>query len=326
VNERKEITSREAAELLDVKITTIQKYVREKRLVPSNEASWHIDNRKYFYEDDILKLKKELAKPGYTTGEIAKKLNLHAVTVSQYVSKGLLKAEKHIYRGREISFVSPEEYERFSNEYQKRKRSEKKEYYDKDTGIAWFQSFIKNDGTFGRILIDENRPILVTSEGSRVAINEIESCGFTPRISLEDHSYSSKKGYARFEFQYREDINNPIYDFIERCYKHLGFKNIKLGLEESSIILEIKPYLFSYDTIPQGIEKHLELYIKEGNITPSRNGLFVDSDYEILTFAAPSSLKKEIKKVSEEKNISMEELLIELVTQYLLQEKKLDHT
>lgn len=57
--------------------------MREKKLVPSNEASWHIDNRKYFYEDDILKLIKELAKPGYRTGEIAIKLNLYPVTVSQ---------------------------------------------------------------------------------------------------------------------------------------------------------------------------------------------------------------------------------------------------
>ena len=321
LNERKEITSREAAELLDVKITTIQKYVREKRLVPSNEASWHIDNRKYFYEDDILKLKKELAKPGYTTGEIAKKLNLHPVTVSQYVSKGLLKAEKHIYRGREISFVSPEEYERFSNEYQEKKRAEKKEFYDKDTGIAWFQSFIKSDGTFGRILIEENRPILVTSEGSRVAINDIVSTGFTPQNRVEDHGYSSKKGYARFEFPYLEDINNPIYDFIERCYKHIGFKNIKLGFNESVIILEIKPYLFSYDTIPQNLEKQLNLYIKEGNITPSRNGLFVDSDYEILTFAAPSSLKKEVKRSSEEKSLTMEELLLKIVTEYVSKNK-----
>jgi len=321
VNERKEITSREAAELLNVKITTIQKYVREKRLIPSNEASWHIDNRKYFYEDDILKLKKELAKPGYTTGEIAKKLNLHPVTVSQYVSKGLLKAEKHIYRGRKISFISPEEYERFSNEYLEKKRAEKKEFYDKDTGVAWFQSFSKSDGTFGRILIEENSPILVTSEGSRVAINEIGGNGFAPLTNVVDHGYSSKKGYARFEFPYEEDIINPMYDFIETCYEYTGFKNMKLGISEESIILEIKPYLFSYDTLPHDIEKHLELYIKEGNITQSRNGLFVDSDYEIFTFAAPSSLKNEVKRTCEEKSLTMEELLLEIVSDYFSKEK-----
>ncbi|WP_273130541.1 helix-turn-helix domain-containing protein [Bacillus weihaiensis] len=321
MNERKEITSREAAELLNVKITTIQKYVREKRLVPSNEASWHIDNRKYFYEDDILKLKKELAKPGYTTGEIAKKLNLHPVTVSQYVSKGLLKAEKHIYRGREISFISPEEYERFSNEYQEKKRAEKKEFYNKDTEVAWFQSFSKSDGTFGRILIEENSPILVTSEGSRVAINDMKSAGFTPRISIEDHSYSSKKGYARFEFPYEEDINYPIYDFIEICYKHIGFKNIKIGLNNSSIILEIKPYLFSYALLPQDFMKQLELYLKDGKIIPSKKGLFVNSDYEILTFSAPSLLKKEVKKISEENNLTIEELLLRIVAEYISENK-----
>lgn len=321
MDERLEITSREAAELLNVKITTIQKYVREKRLVPSNEASWHIDNRKYFYEDEVLQLKKELAKPGYTTGEIAKMLKLHPVTVSQFVSKGVLKAEKHIYRGRELSFISPEEYERFSNEYLEKKRAEKKEFYDKDLGIAWFQSFTNSNGVIGRILLEDNTPILFTSRGSKIDITEIESNGFSPRTHIVDHGYSSKKGYARFEFPYEEVIESPIYDFIEVCYEHIGFKNMKLGLFESSIVLEIKPYLFSYDRLSHVIEKQLDLYIKEGNITPSRNGLFVDSDYEILTFAAPSSLKNEVKRTCEEKSIPMEELLLEIVTGYFSKEK-----
>ncbi|RVT57233.1 hypothetical protein EM808_25190 [Niallia taxi] len=41
-----------------MKITIIQKYEREKRLLPSKGASSRIDNRKYFSENDILKLKK----------------------------------------------------------------------------------------------------------------------------------------------------------------------------------------------------------------------------------------------------------------------------
>jgi len=45
----------------------------------------------------------------------------------------------------------------------------------------------------------------------------------------------------------------------------------------------------------------LDLYIKEGKITPSRNGLFVDSDYEILTFSAPSSLKMKLKEPAKKK-------------------------
>ncbi|MEY8742797.1 helix-turn-helix domain-containing protein [Bacillales bacterium AN1005] len=316
MDERLEITSREAAELLNVKITTIQKYVREKRLVPSNEASWHIDNKKYFYEDEVLQLKKELAKPGYTTGEIAKMLKLHPVTVSQYVSKGVLKAEKHIYRGRELSFISPEEYERFSNEYLEKKRAEKKEFYDKDLGIAWFQSFTNSNGVIGRILLEDNTPILITSRGSKIDITEIESNGFSPRTNIVDHGYSSKKGYARFEFPYEEDIESSIYDFIEICYNQLGPKNLRLGLEDSNIIFEIKPYLFSNEVLTKEIYNLLNIHIEEGSLTQTRKGLFIDSDYEILTFTLPSLLKQKVKQAAEENNISMEEYLHKIVTCY----------
>lgn len=323
MDERKEITSREAAELLDVKITTIQKYVRENKLTPSNEGSWHIDNRKYFYEDEVIQLKKELAKPGYTTGEVAKKMKLHAVTVSQYVSKGLLKAEKHIYRGRELSFISPEEYERFSNEYLEKKRAERKEFYDKELGIAWFQSFSNSHGVIGRILLEKNNPVLVTSRGSKIDITELKSNGFSPRTNIVDHGYSSKKGYASFEFPYDEDINSPIYDFIEICYEQLGPKNMKISaVADTSVTLEIKPHLFPWETCSKDTLDLISSFITEGSATQSRNGLFIDSDHEIFTFSAPSSLKKQVKVLSEKRKVTMEELLSEIVSEYVSRDKE----
>lgn len=61
----------------------------------------------------------------------------------------------------------------------------------------------------------ENNLTIVTSDGLRVAINEIESCGFTPQTNIVDKGYSPKKGFARFDFPYKEDINSSTYDFIE---------------------------------------------------------------------------------------------------------------
>lgn len=312
----KELTTKEAAELLNVKTTTIHKYVKEHKLTPSNEASWHIDNRKYFYEADILRLKKEIDKPGYTTGDVAKLLNLHTVTVSQYVNKGLLKAEKHIYRGRELNFISKEEFERFSREYNEKKRSEKKDFYDKDTDTAWFQTFTNGNGGFGRILIEEYNPIFVTHSGLRIPINEIKNNNYKPQSEILDHGYISKKGYAKFMFSYEDNINYPLYDFIEICYKYLGPKNIKLGIEESTLILEIKPYLFSDNLLNEDILVLLKSTLKDGTIIPSRKGIFIDSDYELLTFAASSSIKKRVKHAADEKNITMEEFLAEIVVNY----------
>lgn len=312
----KELSTKEAAELLNVKVTTIHKYVKEGKLTPSNEASWHIDNRKYFYEADLLRLKKELGKPGYTTGDVAKILNLHTVTISQYVAKGLLKAEKHIYKGRELNFISKEEFDRFSKEYLGKKRAEKKEFYDKDSETAWFQRFANHDGMEARILIEDYEPVLVTKSGLRISINEIEVNGYLPQTLIIDHGYVSKKGYATFAFPYQDKIDYPLYNFIEICYSHLGPKNMKLGLEESILTLEIKPYVFPDNLLNENIVELLNLHIKEGSITPSRKGIYIDSDHEILTFAAPSSLKKKVKQASDEKNITMEEFLADIVSNY----------
>ena len=91
---------------------------------------------------------------------------------------------------------------------------------------------------------------------------------------------------------------------------------MKLGIEESNIILQIKPELFPKDSLPYNLDKLLYSYIKEGSITPSKKVLFIDSDFEILTFSVPNSLKKKIKKTSVEKNMTMEELLSNVISEY----------
>lgn len=55
--QRKIIKTSEAAEILQVKVSTVHKYVKEGKLKPVYEDDWQIDTTKLFYEDDILDLK-----------------------------------------------------------------------------------------------------------------------------------------------------------------------------------------------------------------------------------------------------------------------------
>lgn len=88
---------------------------------------------------------------------------------------------------------------------------------------------------------------------------------------------------------------------------------MKLGVVRIKVILEMKSYLFPYEKPPQNFNKLLSAYIKDGSVTPSKKELFIDSDFEILTFAVSNSLKQKIKKASIEKNKSMEELICEIM-------------
>jgi predicted XRE-type DNA-binding protein len=99
--------------------------VKEKKLRPVYEDKWQIDSTLLFRKEDVLKLQKQLEKPGYTTGEVAEILEIHPTTVSSYIKKGLLKAEKdfHIGLGKEVYFIKEEELERFQREYQTNNKS-----------------------------------------------------------------------------------------------------------------------------------------------------------------------------------------------------------
>ncbi|WLR42613.1 hypothetical protein LC087_18350 [Bacillus carboniphilus] len=51
----------------------------------------------------------------------------------------------------------------------------------------------------------------------------------------------------------------------------------------------------------------------EGNISLRHNGILIDSDLEVLQLYLPMSLKTKIKKKAEQDNITMDELMLELV-------------
>ncbi|KZE67968.1 hypothetical protein AWM68_17500 [Fictibacillus phosphorivorans] len=309
--ERGMITTKDAAEKLGVKSSTIHKYVKEGKLKPVYGDNWHIDATKLFYEDDVLELKKELAKPGISTGEAAELLGLHKTTITQYINKGLIHAEKKTYRGRELNFISPEELERFKLSYESKQKRERKDFYDKETGYAWFQSFEDKEGNRNnRILLNQNGdPYLSTSQNEDISIEDIKPEGYKPVYLIKDHDYIHKRGYAKFTFKPSEDV----YSIIELFYRNLGPKNLKLNLREDHFIeVEVKPILIK-EEINEIQLSTLNNSLEEGNIIVRHDGVFIDSDLEIITIAAPSGLKKKIKQDSEKDNISMEDVVLNIL-------------
>ncbi|MDE3841068.1 hypothetical protein C0966_17545 (plasmid) [Bacillus methanolicus] len=308
--EDKEIlTTKEAACELDVKPSTIHKYVKEGKIKPVYDDSWHIDGTYLFYTKDVLMLKKELVKPGITTGEAAEMLGLHHTTISQYIQKGLLRAEKKPYRGRDIYFIEPEEIERFKSNYESKKKRKRKEFYNKETGFAWFQSFIDPQGNKNnRILLGEDgEPFLRTYDNRQIPVEFIKLEGFQPINPIPDIDYIHKRGYAKFRFT----ENDTFYQIIELFYQNLGPKNMKLTIaEDLSIIVEVKPILIKDN---YNVFEELEKSLVEGSVTQRLDGIYIDSDLEIITIAAPSQLKKLIKEDADKLNINMEDLVLKIL-------------
>ncbi|MCM3708671.1 helix-turn-helix domain-containing protein [Cytobacillus firmus] len=309
--EREMITTNEAAEILKVKPSTIHKYVKQGELKPVYEDNWHIDNTKLFYKEDVLELSKKKGKPGITTGEASKLLGLHTATIFQYIQQGLLAADKKLYKGREFYFISPEELERFKSFYEEQKRNEGKDFYDKDTNYAWYQEFLSPEGKDSNFLLlnEDRQPYLQTQNGEHIPYKEIEKAGYKPVKKISDIGYKTQKGFAKFSFMESQEF----YRTMGLFYSKLGPKNIKVFLDKKNkITVEVKPILIK-DDIPDYIFSLLEESIIEGAISKRLEGVFIDSDMDVLSIAIPSKLKRKIKEDAAKSKSTIEELVISIL-------------
>ncbi|MCS0824673.1 helix-turn-helix domain-containing protein [Cytobacillus firmus] len=309
--EREMITTNEAAEILKVKPSTIHKYVKQGELKPVYEDNWHIDNTKLFYKEEVEELKQKKGKPGITTGEASKLLGLHTATIFQYIQQGLLAAEKKLYKGREYYFIAPEELERFKSFYEEQKRNEGKDFYDKDKNYAWYQEFLSPEGKDSNFLLlnEERQPYLQTQNGEHIPYEEIEKAGYKPVRKISDIGYKTQKGFAKFSFMESQEF----YRTMGLFYSKLGPKNIKVFLDkENKITVEVKPILIK-DDIPDYIFSLLEESIIEGDISKRLEGVFIDSDLDVLAIAIPSKLKRKIKEDAAKSKSTIEELVISIL-------------
>lgn len=310
--EKEEIlTTDEAAKLLGIKPSTLHKYVKQGEVKPVYEDNWHIDNTKLFYKVDIEKLKVKKEKPGLTTGEAASLLGLSNATIFQYIQQGLIKAEKHNFNGRDYNFIDPAELERFKVAYEESKLRDGKEFYDKSNGYAWFQEFFDSEGDGNNyILVDDvGNPFLKTWDKKNIPYDDINKENFRVKYTIPNVNYKTKKGFAKFTF--RED--ELLYNVMQLFYTNLGPKNIKIFLDgDKKYSVEVKPILLKGE-LPEHIFNFLKGSIIEGSISKRLDGIYIDSDLEIIQIGAPSKLKSKIKRDAENSGQTMEEFILNIL-------------
>lgn len=323
--ERKIIKTSQAADILEVKVSTIHKYVNEGKLKPVYEDNWQIDTTKLFYEDDVLKLKNELIKPGITTGEAAEFLGLHITTISQYIQKGIIHAQRKPYKGRELYFIEPKELERVKSELSQQKQNAPKDFFDRKQKLVWFQA-LQNEGTgeFGRILLNEEmEPELITNQNRKIPYDDITRSGFVPVYQLADDKYIHKKGYALFELPYEFNLGATIYKVMDEFYKIAGPKNMKVLVFNQKILVEVKPVLLPIIDNQNMIDV-LTSTVKKGEVYVRHNGVYIDSEIETITFSLSSDLKQQIKEDAEKNNVNMEDYVLMIIKEKYQKDRRAD--
>ncbi|KKI90670.1 hypothetical protein WQ54_19305 [Bacillus sp. SA1-12] len=319
------LKTNEVANLLNVSVSTIYKYVKENKLTPVYRDKWKIDESLLFRPEEVEKLKDEFKKPGLTTGEVATMLNIHPTTVASYIAKGILPATKKLYKGRELYFIEQEDLDRY-RENQKTRKKDKKQFYLKKKGFFLFQVFT-NERTNEKARImefDGQDGKAITENGRILSLTQLKEEGFNKKQKLVEKKYITKRGFAVIELPKPNYINSPVFSIIETFYDHLGPQNIKISSEKESIYIEVKPVFIEgfteelYQKEISIIEKHLI----EGKLEVRHNGIIIDSDLESLILHIPSHLKKNIVQNAKKQGLTIEEYATKILIEGVNYEKR----
>jgi len=319
---RSYLTTKEVAEYLDVTKTTIYKYVHTNQLKPVYEDDWKIDETMLFQKDDVLELKKEKVKPGLTTGDVAKELGLHQVTVNNYIKQGKLMAVKQEYNGKMMNFIQNEELERFKNYHAAKDKKDRKTFYSSNLELYLFQTLVNNNtGEKARIMeLEGNEGTIQTEKGEVFPLEQMGERGYVKEETFPDVNHITKHGYITFRFIKPSHVASPILDIIESFYRAISHKNIRLYIMEGLIQLEVKPFLFK--ELKGEESRHLinilQDNIIEGKLMVRHNGLLLDSGLEQLTIYLPSEQKKILKEKAKMEGLAINEYVARLVNKAVM--------
>lgn len=309
------ITTKEVARRLNKSISTIYRYVNEKKIRPVYEDKWQIDSSLLFREEDVERLIKEQQnKPGYTTGEVAAKLSKHPSTVAMYIKTGKLKTEKREYKGRIINFISEEELRRIQAAIEE-KGTGYLDIFDKRYNVYLYQSFNDSKGKTARITSIGDPGVAVLEDGSKMNIEQLYQLGYLPIHNFKPKSYITKKGYVHFKFS--EPIHSIHLNVIESLILNVGPKNVKIRREESGLGVFIKPALISINHNAYLSLELLNNHLISGSMAQRHDGILLQTNYTQVLSQVQKEVKQELKYRAHSNGMTLDDYIEKILIKYL---------
>jgi DNA-binding transcriptional MerR regulator len=320
-NQQERISTEEASKLLGVTKHTIYRYEKEGKLSPIFKYTWHKEGSKFYYKEDVERLRQQEEVEGLKVKDVAERLHVSVSTVMKYIKEEKLIARKEQYKGKDTFFIEEEHFQEFQKKFEqpvtKRKEFVLKKGKEK---YVLFQLFhhpqtnqkgrlIEMASSKGNILLEDER---------MVSLSDALKQGFVPVEQVAKQAYNSKRGYVTFSFPKPLFIYATVYKIMDLFYRHCGSENIRMEVKEKTIEVEVKPTYFPLS--PMEIEaevQYLQQYVQEGQVIIRPNGLFLESDTETITFHVSKQEKAVIKQLCEQRGIGQEEFILSILRQYM---------
>ncbi|SEO09311.1 DNA binding domain-containing protein, excisionase family [Terribacillus saccharophilus] len=325
MNSNNYITTKEVAQRLNKSISTIYRYVNEKKLRPVYEDKWQIDSSLLFREEDVDRLIEEQQnKPGYTTGEVAAKLSKHPSTIAMYIKTGKLKTEKREFKGRILNFISEQDLETLQKEIGE-KESGYISIFNKQHNIHLYQSFQDSKGSKARIMSLDGPGVAELEDGNRIGIERLFQLGYTPYYNLKPQRYVTKKGYIQFQFRGSINPKSIHINIIESLIINMGHKNVKLREEEWGLNLYVKPGLIRNNDNLYLTYESLNSYLVDGYLIQRHDGILLQTDYMPILAHVSKSTKDNLKHYSKISKLSLDDYVESILEKHFNEIKDLNN-
>lgn len=317
IDKREKLTTKSAAEFLNVADVTIHKYVKDGLLEPVYK-NWKDDGTKLFFLEDIQKLAVELKRPdGLSISEIAKRLDVSNSYILQNIKRGKLIAEKHVYRGKQTYFIEPEIAEQFIKNIQLGKKHNPIEL----NGTEYFlyqKLYNMHDDSMIAFVIDiQNRRVL-TNNDELLTLEEAIEKGYKISHRIKKGSYFTNKGTLKFEFMKPSMYESMFFDIVNWFYVHLTPSNMNINVIDNVVIVSVKAATIPVDTMYFQKEiQYLKKHLIEGNLNIRENKVLLCSDWASVKFYLREHEKEKLRKLAKEQSISLEHLCQNLIRKSL---------
>lgn len=307
---RDKLSTKEAAAFLNIAIPTVHKYVKDKWIKPAYE-DWQQDGTMLFYIDDLKNLRELIKKPkGYTVSELAKELGTTSSRVLQSIYNGRLKAEKHIYRGKETYFINHTDAEVYLKDNNLKVKEQKNysivinnaEYY-------LYQQLIQSKTNRKARVVEIVDGKVLTEDNDYITIQDALNKGYVVDGAIKRGKIISAKGHVKLEFSIPKKIDSTFFNIIDWIYQYITPSNMNISISNDKVVIKIKPASIPIDSMKYKKEiKFLIGHIIEGKIIIQDNKLILKSDWESVTFYLHDNEKKQLKNLAKQKSTTLEEL------------------
>lgn len=317
-------TTNEAAEFLNVTTNTVYQYIKQGILQPCNLEEFKYSREYLFNQDELEKVKTKFEKPGLTTTEVGKLLNVKPHTVFTYIKEEKLLAEKKLYKGRMIYFIQEKDALEFQKTLQQKRKVSRQSFYSKTYGVGLFQLFNHTETREkARIVSLAKKEAILQFEDSRletIPLPELSKRSIQPTYPIAT-DLIHRKGVVTFTFPKPRSIHAASYHLIDLLFQQVGSPNMLITEKNEMITVEVKPIKLRLPAEQTDLINLMKQSLVDGKMVEGAQYVrLISPTVPLHIKEIPRSLKEKIKQKAKREHSSMEQTVLYILQEYFKKE------